>query len=258
MIALPLTVWSQTKEVFEIGGGDSIITPQIDGTKALIDELADKRHEIEMLKRNNKSLQDNFAKREIALNDTIDSLKVVIKERTASMAVWRNKHDKVSDSIRSIEANVSWMDSIIFKQCLLYPQERRYNENLIRESLHSLKELGILTNPKYREYCDVYIELLNNYGQYNQELIDFLQQKHVSFSMKKWNINSSVATSAKMDLNGWDYYKLYAKRNDKPFKSIPYLDEVIDQFLEMMNDPQSINQKSYEQLIEKLKPVVKK
>lgn len=144
------------------------------------------------------------------------------------------------------------MTDIVFKQCLLYPLEGRYDSLLIAESLESLEVMGISSHPDYKKYADVYLHLLKDYRKYNRQLKDYLNRQMRSFQFKKWQINEVVAQNSLDELRRWEYYKYFKKRNQDPWESILYLDGVVEEVETLLRNPSSLTEEKWNGVIEKL------
>ena len=69
--------------------------------------------------------------------------------------------------------------------------------------------------------------------------------------VKKWRINDIGKKQARDALNALEYYQYYKNKDKKPWKSIVYLDEVIGNFIKLM-ECQNLNEKNLQELIDKL------
>lgn len=231
------------------------------GLNALAQELAEKQKEIIALHDSINHLKDQY----------VAEIKIFQKKLTDSIGEMQNELDKFNgtikadglniaklnnqvDNLKSKQIAIDHLSDVVYKQCLLYPLEGRYNHRSIEEARYCLTELGIMNNLKYAETCHVYWDMLGNYETFNNELITFLENQMRSFSMKGWKINEVTCENALSRLKQLDYYQYYAKRNQKPWKSIIYIDNVIDDYCAMLQGKKTLNEKSYQGLIDKLKP----
>lgn len=228
---------------------------------ALAKEIAEKRSEIKALKDsithmlmcNNKEI-DKI--RQMSKAD-IENKKKEIDSTRDSLSSYRKKIGELDKQIETMKPkmeSISYLNERIFRQCLLYPMERRYDKKLIDESKECLTELGIRNNPKYKATCDVYWDLLGEYEKYNNELINLLESQEKSFSLKGWKIERLIKDSAIKALSQLTYFRLYEKRNMSPWKSIIYLDDAIDDYVNMINGKKDFNEKTYQALINRLNP----
>lgn len=162
-----------------------------------------------------------------------------------------NKENQVLKTKTQVLATLS---HVVYKQCLLYPLERKYSKKFVEESLRSLEALGIRNNEKYREVCETYWDLLKKYSLYNQEVLSFLQTQNESFTLKRWNINEITKEGCKSDLERLSYYQFYKTKDIKPWKSIIYLDKVIDDLKSMLSGEKKLNEANFKDLINRVKP----
>lgn len=155
------------------------------------------------------------------------------------------------DSLRSSKALILSLDNIVYKECLLFPLERRYNAKYIADSKRCLEAMG--TNKSHPIEYKTYYHFLDEYDSFNQDLIKFLKYQSDCLEMKQWDVNELAIKQAKDGLNKLPYYKYYVNRNKYPWESILYLDETIDEFLKLLNSGK-LNSKIMKELIQRLQP----
>ena len=213
-----------------------IISEKIKDITELNNTINQKSDSISLLLDSIQSLKGNYNNDIDSLNNVISSLideKKQLEEKTKALATVSN---------------------IIYKQCLLYPLERKYNKSFVDESVHAINSLGIRNNPKYKEVCNTYWDLLNGYSSYNQEVLDFLKSQYESFELKRWNIPDITKNGCKTELMNLRYYSLYKNKDVKPWKSITYLDKVIDDLLSILSGKQPLNEVNFKNLIDRVTP----
>lgn len=193
----------------------------------------------------------------LKFSDISDSLR---KEITL-MTINYNKAKVKADSLNKRQEYIDLLSGIIFSQCLLYPLERAYNERYIKESLQCLTELHIWENPKYKDVCIVYKDLLEDYYHYNSEVMSFLMgwSDRIDTQVRKlgkeeWDVNAVTASAIKRELKQLSYYKFYERRNIEPYKSIVFLDDVVNDIEEMTDMPKSITRERFEELVRRMNP----
>ena len=153
------------------------------------------------------------------------------------------------DSLRSSKALILSLDNIVYKECLLFPLERRYNAKYIADSKRCLEAMG--TNKSHPIEYKTYYHFLDEYDSFNQDLIKFLTKQSDCLEMKQWDVNELAIKQAKDGLNKLPYYKYYVNRNKYPWESILYLDETIEEFLKLLNSGK-LNSKTMVELIQRL------
>lgn len=161
----------------------------------------------------------------------IDELNDKIKEQELTTNQYRSKYEKLI-------TDISKMDAVIYKQCLLYPLEGRYDSLLIRESLHAIQSFyAIIKNPskEFTEYKATYEPLLYKYNQYNTQLHYFFEKELRVIKATAGVVSEAHKNKFKNELEMLPYYsECYVNRNKPPYKSILYLDELIDSFLAIL------------------------
>lgn len=123
-----------------------------------------------------------------------------------------------------------------FEVCLFYPLAVKYNKEYVDYAYEAAEQLinsNISTEaPAMKSDWNTYSPLLKNYGKYNDDVIKFIEfceryiQKSNGIVLKKniEYIKRNLGTKL------GDYYDYYNKE-----VSIKYLDDVIDEFFDMLN-----------------------
>lgn len=209
----------------------------IDVVQALAREVAVKQQLIDQLNDSIFMLTSNYEKELSRLQEHLSDLSSQIRQQ---------------EEIKKARESV---DSVVFRQCLLYPLERPYSASLINQAQRSLTVLGIWDNPKFKSICDIYADLLRHYGDYNRELTELLESKTHLFERMSWTINGTSIEGFRASLRKLSYYTFYIHHNEKPWRSIIYLDEVIDDILKMLDKgPQFVTSERMQELKDRLKP----
>lgn len=181
----------------------------------------------------------------------LEKYKQEIKNKNDSIRHLTEEKNTLKIQKDSLEKYTTFFNETIFKQCLLYPLEGRYDSIFISECKQCLRDMKI--QQSHSELYNTYYDLLNDYKNYNDQVKKFLDDQKRSVDLKG-ELIGAFKENAKQKLKGLDYYKnFYLKRNTPPYKSIPYLDEVIDEFLSVLNS-NKLNGKNMQELIEKLEP----
>ena len=201
--------------------------------EALNSQAADLQNEIQRLSRRNSELEQQNIGELDGLRAKIDELHSVI--------------DAKNDTLRWFTA----LDNTIYRQCLLYPLERRYDAKRINDAIHCIDVIDIKGNHK-KEY-DTYAHFLSEYERYNLEIINYLEAQKKSLGMKGWVVNDMVRAQADEGLKRTAYYRYYEKRDTDPWESILYLDETIDQYLNLLKKDK-IAEADLQHLIDRLQP----
>ena len=168
------------------------------------------------------------------------------------MKKWENKYYKLSQDI-------SRLDALVFKQCLLYPLEARYDAISIQEALtavSSFANMPIQKSDDFTSYRNTYEPLLRDYKKYNDEIIVFFEKELATLKVTGGIVKSAHKDKFLNELVQVTYYKqCYLNRNKKPYKSIIYLDQAIDKFLDLIKSNNAIDGQ-LEELINGLKPKI--
>ena len=196
---------------------------------------------------NPQGCQNDLEKYKTEIKKKNDTIRHLTEEKNTL----KIQKDSLKIQKDSLEKYTTFFNETIFKQCLLYPLEGRYDSIFISECKQCLRDMKI--QQSHPELYNTYYDLLNDYKKYNDQVKKFLDDQKRSVDLKG-ELIGAFKENAKQKLKGLDYYKnFYLKRNTPPYKSIPYLDEVIDEFLSVLNS-NKLNGKNMQELIEKLEP----
>ena len=197
-----------------------------------------------------------------ALTDSIARLNAIIAANHDSLA---SKDRQIAllqakcDEMEQQQGAMTQLSSVIFKQCLLYPLEARYSAKDIQDAITCLNELGIWDNPLYKADCDIYRPMLTSYGRFNSQIMAIVEQSLTRLQQKQqmvegYRLTREEASWIADDIRQTDYYQYFARRNNPPYKSIVYLDENIENLLNLLNHPEDITIEALNKVLERLRP----
>ena len=259
MIMLPFYTFAQngTKQGFK--NNDLTLLNSIDEKSDSIIKLLNNNisNVPQQIPDNPQGCQNDLGKHETKIknkNDTITLCAKKIDSLNSKIDSLNSKINTLTSQNDTLVKNANFFNETIFKQCLLYPLEGRYDSIFISECKQCLKDMKI--QESHPELYNTYYDLLNDYKKYNDQVKTFLVEQKRSVDLKGGLIGA-FKDKAKQKLEELDYYKkFYLKRNTPPYKSIPYLDEVIYEFLSVLNS-NKLNGTNMQELIEKLEPKTK-
>lgn len=168
----------------------------------------------------------------IAKSDTIAQLREAIARRNAERQNAQEEATTAQKDKERIEHLLSNVDAIVYKQCLLYPLEARYDSVSVSEAIQAVDAVSrIMQNPseKFTNYKNVYYGLLTQYGTFNSQLLSLLKRERRVLSMTNWVVGAHKEKFI-TDLHALPYWKYYVKKDQAPYQSILYLDQIIDKF----------------------------
>lgn len=224
----------------------------------LLRQLSEKQQEIDGLNDSIKRLNGQLdAAIKMSINES-QSTNLQIEHFQDTITQLRNKNASLlndirlkNDSLKSSKALILSLDNIVYKECLLFPLERRYNAKYIADSKRCLDAMG--TNKSHPKEYNTYYHFLDEYLSFNQDLINFLRDQEKRLGMKQWKINELAISQAEDGLKNLAYYKYYVNRNKSPWESILYLDETIDEFFKLLKSGK-LNSTTMQELIQRLEP----
>lgn len=218
----------------EVVKADSVVPNNNVKMESQVEELDD----VKMLRQENKLLKEKIVKLQ---GDT---------------AKFRHDNADQQKRLKSIEKGISSMDAIVYKQCLLFPLEKRFNKGLIEDCLMAVNAFAALGGNRSKDFNEckkVYYPLLNEYEKYNTEMISFIE-KQVVPRIPNGEIIPSHRESLVNKLKAEPYYRnCYINRNKPPYNSIPYLDEAIDKLFKMLNKTGNV-ESELQELLRYLEP----
>lgn len=223
-------------------------------------------NEKKALKDSLDNVKKELEKTSVALRNKQDSLnKELYKKTNEYDSVIRESKRLLDDNIKKeasynkLVSTLKDMDAIVYKQCLLYPLEREYDEYFINETLDAakgFKSLGdSVVSEDFLKYYETYEHLIEDYKKYNDALLEYLKKVKEYMIKGNWELNPTLKNIWKEDLERLEYYKdYYKKRNNEPYESIIYLDNIIEEFVKeiLKRDNTKNVEKEINDLINKL------
>lgn len=168
---------------------------------------------------------------------------------------------RIQKDFDQLKKDIASKDAVIYKQCILYPLERRFNQQFIDDALETASiftKLGT-TSEKFNAYRATYEPLLEKYGEYNQQIMDFLLNC-VSYIERREEKHVEVKVAPDMwsdNLLALPYYNdYYVGKDNPPYKSIIYLDERIDEIKEVLKSSDNLKL-DLKKIIAELEPKTK-
>lgn len=215
---------------------------------------------IKSLQKENKFLQSQIEQLKAdtirlakANGKQLDNIRNIEKEKSEL----QNKLNERNKQYNEIVEKIRKVDAIIYKQCLLYPLEARYSPEFVKESLEAVEAFVKFSNTPSEKFVNlkkVYEPLLKDYERYNNEILIFLETKVMPrINKETGTLGASHKDRLQRDLKALSYYKFYLSRNTPPYRSIIYLDDTIDMFIETIKKQGNI-EKDIEKLIKRLSP----
>ena len=228
------------------------------GISTLVRQLSEKQQEIDGLNDSIKRLNGQLdATIKMSMNESqstnlqIEHFQDTITQLRKENASLLNDIRLKNDSLKSSKELLLSLDNIVYKECLLFPLERRFNAKYIADSKRCLDAMG--TSKSHPKEFNTYYHFLDEYASFNQDLINFLRDQEKRLGMKQWKINELAVSQAVEGLNKLPYYRYYMNRNKAPWESILYLDETLDVFFSQLKSGK-LNSTTMQELIQRLEP----
>lgn len=231
----------------ELGAQKAAIDRLEAGIKEKNDTIALLQQELEALRANSVHEQQE----DKALAAARDSVQRLGRELYES----RRQLKAMADSLQSLsglQAAVARIDTLVLQQCLLYPLEVECSDRLIREALTTLDRLQIKERGLFQNEYATYAPLLRDYKKYTADVAKLLERGAKRFNQVGYEAKSAAAGSLQNDLKASAYYPLYQQRNRPPYRSIPYLDRVINDLLAMLGGKAPLTREYFGRLMERV------
>lgn len=231
----------------ELGAQKAAIDRLEAGIKEKDDTIALLQQELEALRANSVRKQQED-KALAAARDSVQSLGRELYES-------RRQLKAMADSLQSLsglQAAVRRLDTLMYKQCLLYPLERPYEEGFVREALTTLDRLQIKQRGLFQNEYDTYAPLLRDYKKHTADVAKLLQGVAKRFDRLGYKVEPNIVRTVQNQLKASAYYPLYQQRNRPPYRSIPYLDGVIDDLLAMLGGKAPLTREYFGRLMERV------
>lgn len=191
----------------------------------------------------------------ISKSDTISQLRKALDSRTLKIQNETKRAEAAISEQKRVKNILSNVDAIVYKQCLLYPLEAKYDSITRAEALQAVNafsEINSTPSGKFVEYKNIYYDLLYQYPTYYDQILSFLKKGKTVLGMTNWIVGVHKEKFLN-DMKSLPYWKFYLHRNEPPYKSILYLDNVLDKFKEIVNRNGNVKNE-IEDLINKVSP----
>lgn len=231
----------------ELGAQKAAIDRLEAGIKEKDDTIALLQQELEALRANSIREQQE----DKALAAARDSVQNLGRELYES----RRQLKAMADSLQNLsglQAAVRRLDTLMYKQCLLYPLERPYDEGFVREALTTLDRLQIKERGLFQNEYATYAPLLRDYKKHTADVARLLQGVAKRFDKLGYKVEPNIVRTVRDLLKASAYYPLYQQRNQPPYRSIPYLDGIIDELLAMIGGKAPLTREYYGRLMERV------
>lgn len=247
---------------------DSLTDSQKAGIVALAEELSAQKAAIDRLEAGIKEKDDTIA----LLQQELEALransvreqqedKALAAARDSVQRLGRELYESrrqlkaMADSLQSLsglQAAVRRLDTLMYKQCLLYPLERPYEEGFVREALTTLDRLQIKERGLFQNEYATYAPLLRDYKKHTDDVAKLLQGVAKRFDRLGYKVEPNIVRTVQNQLKASAYYPLYQQRNRPPYRSIPYLDGVVDDLLAMLGGKAPLTREYFGRLMERV------
>lgn len=226
------------------------VTPMVKETNNVTDLDEEIEAQEAIMKEKQDSIND-LKERIKELQARVDSLNKLVKDAKkdiSELEKLKKNHEKdIKYYTKARELTYERRDQLVFDQNIKDVLQQPYDKDDCVEALTHFDKMETKEIIKYKE-------LVENYGKYTQNLREFLEKKRKDFAKENWTVQTSDSELVKKfhkDLKGTKYWKIYDKRTSKPYRSIGYLDNVIDSIIVLERQGFN-NQKAYDRVIDML------
>ena len=238
--------------------GMAALVEQLGAQKATIDRQAaairEKDEAIAQLQQKLEVLRDKVAHlqlRDKALAAANDSVELFGRELVKAQQRLQEQSDSLK-SLVGLQAALGRLDTLVYRQCLLYPLERPYDERFVSEALTTLDRLQIKQRGLFQNEYATYAPLLRDYKKHTADVAKLLQGVAKRFDKLGYKVEPNIVRTVQNQLKASAYYPLYQQRNRPPYRSIPYLDGVIDELQAMLDGKAPLTREYFGRLMERV------
>lgn len=182
------------------------------------------------------------------------------KEQDTQLTEMQQKVEAAEARRDEMENILKGMDVSIYKQCLLKPLERQFRTDYIKEALEviaAFENAGTDLSAEFKKYKQVYEPLLKKYEEYNSELTACIEGHQKMFKMTGGKIEADHRQRSLQSLHNMTYYKsCFMRRNSPPYNSIPYLDEIIEEYEKLLLNSSGSVLDRIDDILKRLEPKV--
>ena len=239
-IMLLFPFYTKAQQVTEQKATQENKQEEVNNNDILIRQLGEKATKIDELETKINNLNEQLTNEQNRINTEKEKFK---KEEERL----NNSIKKLNGEKQELERKLEYYKNR-FKD---YTLEKPYNPKLIDDAKKCLDMMEMDIKSSHSTEFDTYRPFLDTYAQYNSEVKTFLKNQMEQLKVKGWNIRESAKNNAQNALKNLKYYEYYQKKDKYPWKSIVYLDEVIDDYFKLLESPK-INEKKLQDLINKL------
>ena len=203
--------------------------------------------DVQRLEKDIETHEKNIKQNEEAireLQERIEELKSQIKDLESQKKALEKE---LKSETKMRKEKFATRDDLVYEQEIADVLYNPYNKADVDEALRSFE--GMETKEVMKKK-----ELVEKYGEYTKDLKEFMEKMKKQLSSNKWKYLSSTSDLYKKfekELKGTKYWKVYDKRTSKPYRSIGYLDEVMDSIL-ILERQGFNNQKAYDRVVDML------
>lgn len=141
-------------------------------------------------------------------------------------------------------------DKAIFKECLFINLKQPCNDTIIKKLRPFANETYFKS---YQDFQQPYLPIIDNYGAYTDSLYNVMRDCYNNYCRKAgWQrLPDDLVNNVRKRLTRQEYYKKYYIRKDKV--NSPHLNEIISEYLKLMNTGFAGCKTQYMELLTKLR-----
>jgi hypothetical protein len=176
------------------------------------------------------------------------NLSKIIAEKDSFIIVLQNQHKADSSSLKNVLLQLNQMQETADKATAQYANGRLYFKYDAERIEKCLKDFESLKTPSVKETFNQMPNLLKNYGNYSAQLKLLLQSAQNDPDRKARNKADEYRAKYVNLIHNLSYYSSYYAKKNTGTWSIPYLNNIIDVALSILqkhdpghNDPVNFN-----------------
>lgn len=214
-----------------------------------VNDLEDEiKNQEEIVSQNKEDIEDLEAQIKV-LKERLDSIKGIekeVKDQISDLEKQKKELEKgIKQATQTRKETFATRDNVVFDNDIAHVLSVAYDKRSVEKAMKNFD--GMETKQVLERK-----KLLENYGKYTKDLRQFLEKQKAILAADEWAMQDPKSETLKKfvkGLKGTSYWKIYDKSVKNP--SIPYLDNVMEQIMQQVNNG-LCNQRRYSEILDLL------
>lgn len=177
-----------------------------------------------------------------------DSLMTVVKKEKESLEKQLND---LKTKLGNTNAILDIDDGYFYRSLILTPLTEKYDSILVDCYIKTVSLFDHENKIEMRRVYELYFPMLNNYEQYNQDLIRLIKRIITSFNLLSSPDPDNEKNWFNQGLEEMEYFKKYRYKSNI-HQEIRYLEDVINDTKTLFDDPAKFKKEYFDEQLKKL------